>query len=288
MGSGIVRELAKTHSNLRVLTRDSNRVRNRVQGVEYISGDLSDVSSLQKAMENCDTVINAAQFDNAPFENPRKGLTYEKIDAQGTEHIVEAAKKTGISRILYISGAGVDENKTESWFRAKSRAEKSIKNSGMKWTIFRPSWIYGPGDRSLNQMIPMVRYSPVVFIVGKDYWIQPIFINDVAKIVSSAVENPKTFDQIYELGGPEHLTMKEILQKVAYVIGRKKIYVSIPKSWVGLAFSILEKVPGSIITRAALDFITMNIRISENELKKVENDFNIQPQSLTKGLQTYL
>lgn len=288
VGSAIVRELSKTHNNLRVLTRNCSKIKNQIQGVEYVSGNLQDITSIQKAMQDCDTVINAAQFDNAPFENPRKGLTYEKVDAEGTENIVEAAKKSNLSRILYISGAGVDENKSEPWFQAKCSAEKVVKNSGMKWTIFRPSWIYGPGDRSLNRIIPMVRYSPIVFILGSGYKIQPIFIDEVASVVAKSVESPHTYGQVYELGGPEQLTMKQILQTVATVLNQRRIYVSIPKSMARILFSILEKIPGIPVTEAALDFITMNVVILPEAQNKVRNDFQFEFQPLKKSLQTYI
>lgn len=287
VGSNIVDHLILQKHQVRVLTRNLKRAKPK-KNVELIQGNLSDLQSLQDAMKNCDVVINAAQFDNAPFENPSKGLTYEKVDAEGTENIVRAIIHTRIPRVLYISGAGVDEQKKEPWFRAKVRAEKAIRNSGTQWTIFRPSWIYGSGDRSLNRMIPMIRYSPVVFILGKDYRIQPIHIHDVSSVVAKAINNPKTFGQIYELGGPEKLTMKEILSTAAQVMKKPRLYVSIPKALAAPLFSILEKIPGLPVTRAALDFITMDVTISEDEIKKAQNEFQMQFARLEIGLQSYL
>jgi uncharacterized protein YbjT (DUF2867 family) len=204
------------------------------------------------------------------------------------KNIVRAAKKMSIPRILYISGAGVEEGKTEPWFRAKLRAEKAIKNSGITYTIFRPSWIYGEHDKSLNRMIPMVRYSPFIFMLGKGYRVQPIYIDDVGLIVSASIDSPKTYNQIYELGGPEALTIQEILHTVSLILNKKRIYIHVPKKLAGILFSILEKVPGVPVTRAALDFITMNVVISEKSQKKVENDYNFQTTSLKKGLKKYL
>lgn len=286
VGSAIVKKLIDRHS-VTILTRSAHP-KNTIPGVEYVRGDISNISDIENAMKNCEVVINATQFDNAPFENPRKGKTYEKVDGDGTVNVVHAAKKMNISHILYISGAGVEEGKTENWFRAKLRAESAVRNSGIPYTIFRPSWVYGKNDRSLNRMIPMIRYSPVAFILGKGYRIQPIYIDDVANIVAKAIELSKAHNQVYELAGPESLTMKEILSTVARVLKKRRFYVHVPKSLAGIAFSILEKIPGSIITRAALDFITMNVVISEEEQKRIQNDFEISPLSLEKGLKTYL
>ena len=286
VGSGIVKQLIQDGHSVRVLTRKHKQPTS--SNIDFIQGNLFDASSLEQAMKDCDVVINAAQFDNAPFENYAKGLTYEKVDAQGKENIVAAAIKMNIPRILYISGAGTSEEKKEPWFTAKVRAEKAVKSSPMKWTIFRPSWIYGPGDKSLNRMIPMIRYSPIVWILGKGYKIQPVYIDDVAKVVSMSVGNPKTIGQIYQLGGPQILTMKEILQIVAGVLHKKRIYILVPKFLAGIVFSILGKIPGVPLTKAALDFITMDISISEIELKKVENDFSIRFETLGKALTNYL
>jgi len=287
VGSAIVEKI-KDHHQVQVLTRKQPVDKKRLPNVEYVVGNLFDIESLEKAMQGCDVVINAAQFDNAPFENPKKNLTYEKVDAQGTENIVAAAKKTNIARILYLSGAGVEDGKTEPWFVAKLRAEASVKNSGMKWTIFRPSWIYGKKDKSLNRMIPMVKYSPFIFILGKGYRIQPIYIEDIAQVVAKAVNDPKTEGEIYQLGGPQSLTMQQILQVVARVLCKQRIYLSIPKFLAAVLFSILEKIPGVPVTRAALDFITMDIHISEEERKKAENHFQIKFCPLEKGLEIYL
>ncbi len=286
VGSHIVHALLP-HHQVRILTR-SLKKRKPIPQVELVEGNLLDLNSLQNAMKDCDVVINAAQFDNAPFENPSKGQTYEKVDAEGTENIVRAIIHMRIPRVLYVSGAGVDEQKTEPWFRAKVRAERAIRNSGAQWTIFRPSWIYGKGDRSLNRMIPMIRYSPFVFILGSGYQIQPVYINDVAQIVAKAVQEPKSQGKIYELGGPEKLTMKEILGVVAKVLKRRRLYVTIPKILAAPLFSFLEKVPGVPVTRAALDFITMNVTIPAEEIQKTQNDFELRFSTLEKGLQEYL
>lgn len=286
LGSHIVRSLASRHLHLRVLTRKART--STVADVEYIQGNVFDPASLEKAMQGCDTVINAVQFDNAPFENPSKGLTYEKVDAEGTEAIVRAAKASGVKRMIYISGAGTSAEKTEAWFRAKWRAEQAVKSSGAQWTIFRPSWIYGPDDHSLNRMITMIRWSPLVSILGKGYRIQPVFVDDVANLVAKSVDAPHTFGQIYQVGGPEALTMNEMLQCTARILRKKRMYLNIPKPVAGLLFSILEKIPGFPVTRASLDFVTMDIVIPKSEQEKVEKDFQIKLVTLQEGLQTYL
>src|SRR5258705_9260461 len=98
VGSEIVRRLVRESESVRVLSRDPRSLsrRRRIPGTEFFQGDVFDAASLEAAMQGCDALINAVQFENAPFENRRKGLTYERVDGEGTVHQVEAAKKAGI------------------------------------------------------------------------------------------------------------------------------------------------------------------------------------------------
>lgn len=286
VGSEIAKQLVKDGKSIRILTRKNPK--NPISNVEYVMGDVFDKESLDQAMKDCDTVINAVQFKNAPFENPSKGLTYEKVDAEGTEEIVKASARNGLSRILYISGAGTAEGRTEPWFRAKIRAEKAIRNSGLIYTIFRPSWMIGPHDKSLNKFISMIRLFPIVFILGSGYRIQPLFVDDMAKMVSASINLPKAQNQVYEVGGPESLTMKEILQCVAKVLRKKRWFITVPKSVAAPFFSFLEMLPGVPVTRDALDFLTMDTSISQKELDRVNHDLGIHMKTLDSTLQNYL
>lgn len=286
VGSEIAKGFLQQGKSVRILARKNPT--HWISNAKYVFGDVFDDSALDKAMKGCDAVVNAIQFPNAPLENPSKGQTYEHVDAEGTEAVVRAAKRNGLNRILYISGAGTDEGKPEPWFRAKWRAETSIRNSGLVYTIFRPSWIYGPFDRTLNKLVLMTKLSPFVFILGSGYKIQPLFVEDVAELVSTAVDNSKAFNQTYEIGGPQALTMKEILQCVATVLGKKRHYIVIPKSFVATVFSMLEKIPMVPVTREALDFITMDVSIPSSKLERVKNDLCVEPKSLREGLSHYL
>lgn len=286
VGSEIAKALIDRQKSVRILAR--KKAKNEIPGAEYTFGDVFEEAALDRAMKDCDTVINAVQFNNAPFENPSKGQTYEKVDAEGTEAIVRAAKRNNLSRMLYMSGAGTEEGKTETWFKAKWRAETAIRNSGMTYTIFRPSWMYGPHDQSLNKFARMIRLSPIVWVLGSGYKIQPLYVKDMANLVSKAVDLPTTYNQIYQVGGPQALTMKEVLQCVTRVLHKKRIFVTLPKSAAAPLFSFLEILPGVPITRDALDFLTMDVSIPVVELERVKKDFGMTPHSLENALKMYL
>ncbi|MFS8641342.1 MAG: SDR family NAD(P)-dependent oxidoreductase, partial [Symbiobacteriaceae bacterium] len=152
IGSHLVRRLAEDGHRVIVMSRDPERARQRVpQGVEVRRGDVTDAASLDPAVEGAEVVVCAVQFPNHPVENPRRGYTYVRVDGEGTVRLVGAARRAGVRRFIYISGAGTREGQTKPWFIAKLMAEKAVRESGIPYTIFRPSWVYGPEDRSLNK-----------------------------------------------------------------------------------------------------------------------------------------
>ncbi|MCB0308992.1 MAG: complex I NDUFA9 subunit family protein [Bdellovibrionales bacterium] len=288
IGSSIVRQLIKNRETVHVLTRNPFYVprSRRIPGAVYIQGDVFDASSLRRAMKGCDAVINAVQFENAPFENPKKGLTYERVDGEGTVNQVDAAKESSVKRFIYISGAGVREGRQEPWFKAKLKAEKAVQESGLQWSIFRPSWIYGPEDQSLNKFSLFARISPVVPIIGSGKEkIQPVYVEDVASIISLALNAEKSFNQIFEIGGPEILTMREIVKTLLRVQGKKRLILPHPKPLMKLIASILQYFPGRPLTPGAIDFVTMEEYVDTAPLLKV---FPMSLTSLQKGLTQYM
>jgi NADH dehydrogenase len=288
VGSAIVRKLVNSRESVVVLTRDPIYVSRdrRVAGAVYVRGNIFDSTSLEKAMDGCGALINAVQFDNAPFENPRKGLTYERVDGEGTERQVEAAKKAGLKRIIYISGAGTREGRTEIWFRAKLRAEKAVKESDTNWTIFRPSWIYGPGDRSLNKFAMFARFLPFVPTIGSGREkIQPVYVEDVTEVVWRALNAPGSFGKIFEMGGPQTLTMTEIIQTMLCVQGKHRFILPHPKPIMKLIAAAVQYFPGTMLTPAGIDFVTMEEPVDNSALLEV---FKIRLTPLVEGLSKYL
>jgi NADH dehydrogenase len=113
--------------------------------------------SLGKAFTGAEVVVHAIQFPNHPVEKPSLGRTYMEVDGLGTVAAAETARKLGVRRFVYMSGAGAGQGRDKPWFRAKDMAEDAIRASGMEHGILRPSWIYGPNDRSMNRLATFIR-----------------------------------------------------------------------------------------------------------------------------------
>jgi NADH dehydrogenase len=209
-----------------------------------------------------------------------------EIDAKGTEHVVASSVKAGVRRIVYLSGAGTSPERTEPWFRAKVIAERAIERSGLEYVILRPSWVYGPDDRSLNRFVAFVRYLPVVPIIGDGKnRVQPISVFDVAKVVAVAVFNEEATNRVFDLGGPEELTMDEIVGRVQKVLGTHRMLLHQPAALVKVASTALQVLPAPPISPEAVDFI---LQESHVDPKPAERTFGIAFTPLEEGLRQYL
>lgn len=231
VGRGIVRELLRRGKQVSVLTRNAERAESKPgPAVEYREGDVRDPSTLGGAMQDVKVVIGTQQFPGSPMENRSKGHTFEEVDARGTENLVTAAKAARVGRYVYVSGAGAARDAQRHWFRVKWRAEEAVRQSGMTYAIVRPSWIYGPEDNALNRFLKMARFLPFVPLIGSPskQRLQPVFIDDVGVVVAEAVDNAAADNQEFELGGPEVLTMTEIVRTALEVVGRKRFLLSSP------------------------------------------------------------
>jgi uncharacterized protein YbjT (DUF2867 family) len=267
-GSGFIgraiarRLLASGAIKVRVLTRnpDSARARFDLPGVEpnveYVRGDIGDPASLNDALKGASTVVDAVQFDGYPVENPRRGLTFERIDYGGTVALLDAAKRAGVQQFIYVSGAAADENSTHPGFRAKGRAERAIRESGLTFTIFRPSLVYGPEDKVVNGLARALRFAPVFGVPGTGRQkVQPVFVDDLAACVMLAVSG-RGRNATYEIGGPDLMTFDEMMQIIMAASGHRRALFHIPEGIMRTAGGLLEKLPKPLLSRDAVTFVT--------------------------------
>jgi uncharacterized protein YbjT (DUF2867 family) len=283
IGSHIVRRLLANGHRPVVMSRRPDRAGTSLPpGVEVRQGDVGDPASLRRAMEGVDVVINAVQFPNHPVQNPRRGWTYMKVDGEGTERQVAAAREAGVKRFIYLSGAGTREGQTAPWFLAKLWAEKAVRESGIPFTIFRPSWVYGPEDRSLNKFVAFARFLPFIPVIGDGKTkVQPVFVGDLAEVVAASVDLPEAAGKVYEVGGPEWLTMDEIIQTMLRVMGKQRPLIHHPAWFMKLATAPLTLLPAPPLSPEAVDFVLMEEPVDVGPLVR---DFQIRLTPLAEGL----
>ena len=255
-------------------------------------GDVTEAASLYGTLEGADGVVAAVQFPGYPAEVPRSDLTFDAYDRRGTENLVAEATRAGVERYLYISGANSTPTATENWYRAKGRAEETLRGSDLRTVILRPSWAYGPGDKALNTYAAMARFSPVIPMIVRlegrrvvPQKIQPVYVEDVALAVRRAFETEAAWGHSFEIGGPDVMTMREVIQTLLEVIGKRRAIVPVPDVVAKLGVAPLTMLPRPPMSPAAIDFVTQDGLVDIAELERV---LGVHPVPLREGLSRYM
>lgn len=289
VGSAIVAALQSQGQRVAVLGRDAARIQHVFSGsVDARAGDVTKPETLVDAMDGIETVINAVQFPTSPIEVPRRGWTFENVDYKGTVNQVDAAKAAGVKRFVYVSAVGADLNGPKHWFRYKAMAEEHLKSSGIEWTIVRPSWVYGPRDHALNRLLGFTSFLPFMPMFGDGKQdMQPVFIDDVGRVVAQAALAAEAANQLFELGGPEVMSMDDVLKTGLDVMGRKRFILHQPM-FVGTLIGTLMSMQPFLtppLSADAVDFVSRPAVADNTNLMQV---LNPQLTPLREGLQTYL
>ena len=287
VGGAIAAELHRRGNRVIVLSHRGESARGPLpDDIEIRTADIADPASLEPALAGVDALVIALAFPNSPMESPRKGRTFDAVDAQGTERLVSAAIGAGVGRLVYISGAGAAPDAKRHWFRAKWRAEEAVRASGITWTIIRPTWIYGPRDISLNRFLGFarrLRFVPLTNTGGQ--LLAPVFIDDAARLAADSLVDPAAADQVFELGGPETMTMREVVRRALGVAGLRRPILPGPTPFLKLAAWPLSFLPTPPLTPSAVDFINQPATVDLAPL------LERMPRRLTPfedGLATYL
>jgi uncharacterized protein YbjT (DUF2867 family) len=259
IGRAITRRLATAPATrIRILTRDPDAARRRLAGtaIEFARAEMTQPDSLAAALAGVHAVVNAVQFDGYPIENPARGLTFERVDYGGTVALLSAGKLAGVEQFIYISGAAADESSRHPGFRAKGRAERAIRESGIGFTILRPSLVYGPEDKVVNGFARLLRFAPVFAVPGTGrQTVQPVLVDDLATCVALALEG-RGHNGTFEIGGPELMTFDGLIRLIMEITGRRRPLVHIPESVMRAVGAIAEKLPRPLLSRDAVTFVT--------------------------------
>jgi len=255
-------------------------------GIVVRGADIASPATLAGALAGIDALVISLAFPNSPMENPRRGHTFEAVDAVGTERLVTAARAAGVRRLVYVSGAGAAPDSARSWFRAKWRAEAAVRGSGIEFTIVRPTWIYGPRDVALNRFLSFARVLPFVPLTGDgQQLLAPVFVEDVARLAADSLRDGAARDEIFEIGGPETLTMRQIIRVALRAAGLRRPLLPAPAGILKVVAWPLQFLPRPPLTPDAIDFINQAAAVDTAPLLAK------MPRRLTplaEGLATYL
>jgi len=287
VGGAIAAELRRRGHRVVVLSHRGEAARGPLpDDIELRVADVTTGDGLSEAVLGLDALVIALAFRNNPIEAPRRGQTFMAVDAAGTERLAAAASAAGVGRIVYLSGAGAAPDGKRHWFRAKWRAETAVRATGIPYTVIRPTWIFGPRDVALNRFVGFARLFQAVPMTsfGRQQ-LAPVFIDDVAALAADSLVDPAATNQVFELGGPETLSMRQIIGRALRVAGIRRPIVPGPAPLIKLAAQPLRLLPSPPLTPDAVDFINQPATVDLEPL------LQRMPRRLTpldEGLASYL
>jgi uncharacterized protein YbjT (DUF2867 family) len=277
VGSEIRRQLADRE--LRLLVRDPSSLADPGPA-EVVRGDVLDPGSLAAAMAGINTVIHLVAIIEESGAN-----TFDRVIRQGTANVVTAARAAGVKRFINMSALGAQSNSAFPYLNAKWAAEEAVRASGMDWTIFRPSVIFGPGDGFVNVLANLVRKAPVIPVVGSGASkFQPVAVAEVAEAYKHALDDRATIGQTYELGGGEIYSYEQMLDLIAEHLNKRKPKLHMPVGLMKVVVNLSSPLPKSIrppVTKEQLKMLALD---NCTDQSATTNLIGREPLSLRHGL----
>jgi uncharacterized protein YbjT (DUF2867 family) len=287
IGRHLVARLVSQDIPLRCLVRDENRAKTILPAdkVELVRGDTTRPETLDDAVRGIDTIVHAA-FITAD-RKPVKKNYYNETNVQGTENLIKAAKAAGVKRIVEISGLGTRPDKPGSYMQGRYLAELMLMESGLSWTIIRPSVLFGDEAPFIKGLSDLIRTAPIVPLIGGGKTMfQPIYVEDVVTVIVKVLEEPeRTNTHIYTIGGPEYYSFKQITDVLLRSMHTARLKVYAPTPLVGLGAAVMEVIlPKPPLTRAAMTLFSFD---NTTDLNSVERDFGFKPVSFAQYMQEH-
>ena len=281
VGEHVCRALRNRGHELRLLVH--RRIGTPESGIEVVEGDVTQLGTFQQSLGGCDAVINLVGIIR---EFPSKGVTFELLHVQATANLLAAAAGNGIRRYLQMSALGARPDAVSAYHQTKWRAEESVRGSGLEWTTFRPSLIFGPHDAFINMLAAQMRLAPVMPVIGSGgYRLQPIHADDVARCFALALELPGTIGQTYDLCGVDRLSYEELLDLIAAALGRSRPFKPhLPLGLMKMIIPFAQVIPQFPITMDQLQML-LEESICGGEWRQT---FGFEPRGLQDGIREYL
>lgn len=286
VGSHMLRRLTREGHHVRAIVRDPRKAEQRFgrsDSVEFVAGDVVTGEGLREGIAGCDAVIHLVGII---LESGN--TTFEKVHHEGTRSVLLAAKDAAIQKFVQMSALGARPNGVSAYQTTKWKAEEVVRKSGLNFTILRPSIIFGPGDGFVTQMVQVMRSAPLFRpVVGNGrYPFRPIYIDDVVDCFVQSLASGRATNQTIELGGPQELTLEELLKQIADCVGVRKPAVHVPFSVMYWNAAVLERImQRPPVTTEQLRMLKEG---STCDIGPMLRTFDVHPLAFRDGLKRYL
>lgn len=245
LGRYTAQPLLRTGARVRIAQRDPRRAfflkpLAAVGQVQLVGVDIGDPKAVRRAVQGSDAVVNLVGILKGDFE---------AIHVAGARNVAEAAAEAGASAMVHVSAIGADPDSPSAYGRSKGEGEAAVRAAFPGATILRPSILFGREDNFINRFAGMARLAPALPVVSGGTKLQPVYAADVGRAVSAAALDPGTYGgRTYELGGPQVLTMRQLMEWVCETTGRGRPLIDIPDPVGRLIARTTGWLPGAPIT----------------------------------------
>jgi uncharacterized protein YbjT (DUF2867 family) len=290
LGRHVVRALAKRDYRIRVAVRRPDlafhlQPLGRVGQIHAVQANLRHAPSVDAAARDAQVLINLVGI---LYERGRQ--RFETVHSYGAEQVALAASAHG-ARLVHVSAIGADEHSPAQYARSKAAAERLVLAAQPQAVIMRPSILFGPEDDFFNRFAAMARISPALPLIGGgDTRFQPVFVGDVARAIADAVDGKLSAGTIYELGGPEVRSFKELMQFVLATIERKRLLVPFPFFLAKLQAMALQFLPVPLLTPDQVEMLRVDNVVSEAAIAegRTLQGLGITPEPMEAIVPSYL
>ena len=292
VGSAVIDELLERGYAVNALVNRRKIPTRDGKDLGLVNADLFNAPALEVGMAGCDAVIHLIGII---MEKPSKGVTFRRMHFEGTKAVVDAAKRSGVKRYVHMSALGVRPDAVSEYHRTKYLAEQYVRDSGLDWTIIRPSLIHGAGGEFMQMEAKWARRKAPPFLFmpyfgagafgrGGAGMLQPVHVRDVARAFADALEKPEAIGEIYPLGGPDRLTWPQLHHTCAQaIVGRRRAVMAMP---VWKANLLTHLAPASLLPFNR-DQVIMSQEDNTCDLAKVKADFGWDPRPFEPSLREY-
>jgi uncharacterized protein YbjT (DUF2867 family) len=287
LGRHMVRALASEGWRIRVAVRRPNNAlflkpMGRVGQIQLVKANVHDEDTVRSALKGADAAINLVgilyQSGVQRFEN---------VHAGAAERIARTASELGVSRLLHVSALGVDRNERSRYAQTKVLGEQRVREAFPGATIFRPSVVFGPEDDFFNKFAWLARLSPALPLIGGGRTkFQPAFVGDIARAAVKVLDDGSSAGKTYELGGPEIMTLKEIMELVLKETRRSRILLPVPFALARAKAVFLGLLPKPLLTLDQVRLLETDNVVSEGAA--TFRDLGIAPEAAGGIIPSYL
>jgi uncharacterized protein YbjT (DUF2867 family) len=284
IGRHVVQRLAAQGHIIRVAVRNPEealylKVMGRVAHIVPVAADVTNEASVVHAVAGADWVVNLVGI-----LAEGRGQSFERVHAQGAATIAKAAAAVGVKRLVHVSALGASDTSPAKYGRSKAKGEAAVRTAFPSATIVRPSIVFGPEDNFFNMFACMARFSPALPVMNAQF--QPVYVGDVADAIMAGLTHPDTPGGTYDLGGPEVVSGRGVMERVLRHIGRRRLLVPVPSALLALEGAILQFLPGKLLTLDQVRMLRVPNVVATGA--KTLADLGIQPTPMDAILPTYL